>query len=164
MYGNPLFTFAGIGPLYLAMKSGMTILYFPRFDAGAWLRTVERERPLVVFIVPAMAQLLVAHPDFAHADLSGVAVCFVGSAPLPLPTWQRLQERMPNATVTNAYGMTEAGGICSISRDEAERHPGSVGRPTPPVIVRIAGDDGRDVPVDEVGEILVRVEGHEREY
>ncbi|MEY2431428.1 MAG: fatty-acyl-CoA synthase, partial [Acidimicrobiaceae bacterium] len=164
MYGNPLFTFAGVGPIYMGMKTGMTCLYHPRFDAEDWLATVERDRPLVCFIVPAMAQLLVAHPKFEVADLSSVAVCFLGSAPAASATIERLRQRMPNASITNAYGMSEAGGICSISGEELESHPGSVGCPKPPIELRIVGDDGRDLRAGEAGEIIFRQAGMEREY
>ena len=82
MHGSPLFTFAGISFIYNPMKMGMRCLYQPRFDPGRWLRAVAEERPLAVFIVPAMAQLLIAHPDFAGADLSSIVMCSLGSAPL----------------------------------------------------------------------------------
>ena len=36
--------------------------YLPRFDAGTWLAIVEDRRPLVAFVVPAMAQLIVGPP------------------------------------------------------------------------------------------------------
>ena len=60
----PVFTFAGIGFIYNPMKAGMTVLFLPAFEAGAWLEAVERERPVIAFIVPAMAQLLIHHPSF----------------------------------------------------------------------------------------------------
>ena len=59
---TPVFTFAGLGFIYNPMKAGMTVLYLPRFDAGEWLEIVERERPVIAFIVPAMARLLLHHP------------------------------------------------------------------------------------------------------
>jgi acyl-CoA synthetase (AMP-forming)/AMP-acid ligase II len=164
MYGNPLFSFAGVGPIYLAMKGGMTCLYQPHFDPTQWIDAVERMRPVIVFVVPAMAQLLVAHPSFDDADLSSITMCFVGSAPLAAATLQRLRDRMPNATVSNAYGMSEAGGICSSSGDDADLHPGSVGRPSPPHEVRIVDDEDRELAAGEVGEVTVRSGGFEREY
>jgi len=41
----------------------------------------------------------------------------------------------------------------------ARTRPGAVGRPTPPVEVRIVGDDGRDRPTGEVGEVITRNPG-----
>jgi acyl-CoA synthetase (AMP-forming)/AMP-acid ligase II len=147
------------------MKLGLTGLYQPRFDAGRWLEHVERERPLATFIVPAMAQLLVAHPRFDEADLSSLAICAIGSAPLAPATLRRLQERMPEATVTNGYGMTEAGpAFCAMPKEEALTHIGSVGKPMPPMEVRIVDDEGRDRGPREEGEVLIRLPGRQREY
>ena len=42
LHGAPLFTFAGISFIYNPMKMGMVGLYFPKFDAGEWLRIVAR--------------------------------------------------------------------------------------------------------------------------
>jgi acyl-CoA synthetase (AMP-forming)/AMP-acid ligase II len=165
MHSSPLFTFAGIGFIYNPMKMGMRCLYQPRFDAGRWLRAVEEERPLAVFIVPAMAQLLIAHPRFDDADLSSIVMCSLGSAPLAPATLRRLQEKMPNATVSNAYGMTEAGpAYCVMPKEESLKRMGSVGQPMPPMEVRAVDEAGETLPAGEVGEILIRLPGREREY
>src|SRR2546427_5608012 len=164
MHSSPLFTFAGIGFIYNPMKMGMRCLYQPRFDAGRWLDAVAEARPLAVFIVPAMAELLIAHPHFDDADLSSIVMCSLGSAPLAPATLRRLQERMPDATVSNAYGMTEAGpAYCAMPKEESLKRIGSVGKPMPPMEVRSVDDDGNDLGPRAVGEILIRLPGRERE-
>ncbi|MBV8305293.1 MAG: acyl--CoA ligase [Acidimicrobiia bacterium] len=165
LHASPLFTFAGIGFIYNPMKMGMRCLYMPRFDSARFLQSVEEDRPLSVFIVPAMAQLLIADPHFEDADLSSILLCSLGSAPLAPATLQRLQERMPNATVSNAYGMTEAGpAYCLMPKDESLKRIGSVGQPMPPMEVRAVDEGGTTLPAGEVGEILIRMPGREREY
>ncbi|HET9692502.1 MAG TPA: class I adenylate-forming enzyme family protein [Acidimicrobiales bacterium] len=162
---SPLFTFAGVTAIYTPMKLGMVSLYLPRFDAVRWLDAVERERPTMVFLVPAMAELLLAEPRLADADLSSVALAAVGSAPLAPATWRRLQEAMPGASVSNAYGMTEAGVAYTIlEKEQAERRLGSVGRPLPPATMTVVGDDGTTLPPGEVGELVIAVPGRPREY
>jgi fatty-acyl-CoA synthase len=165
MHGSPMFTFAGISSVYNPMKLGLTGLFLPRFDAHRWLELVEQERPGAMFIVPAMAQLLIAHPRFDATDFSSVWLCSVGSAPLAPETLRRLQAAMPNAHVGNSYGMTEAGpAYCSMPPGEATRRIGSVGKPMPPVEFRVVDDDGADLPAREVGELLIRNQGRQREY
>jgi acyl-CoA synthetase (AMP-forming)/AMP-acid ligase II len=112
-----------------------------------------------------MAQLIVAHPRFATTELSSIAICAIGSAPLAPATLRALQERMPEASVSNSYGMTEAGpAFCSMPKGESLRRIGSVGQPVPPLEVRIVDEDGRDLPAGEVGEAILRMKGREREY
>src|SRR5207244_11990139 len=108
----------GISSVYNPMNLGLTGLFVPRFDAGRFLELIAEERPTMMFIVPAMAQLLTGHPDFDKADFSSVTLCSIGSAPLAPETLRKLQARMPNANVSNSYGMTEAGpAFCSMPPD-----------------------------------------------
>jgi acyl-CoA synthetase (AMP-forming)/AMP-acid ligase II len=165
LHASPLFTFAGIGFIYNPMQLGMYGVYQPRFDAGRWLEVVEELRAQFVFLVPSMAQLIVSHPRFAEAELSSIVMCAVGSAPLAPATLRALQERMPEASVSNSYGMTEAGpAFCSMPKGEALKRIGSVGQPVPPLVVRIVDEDGADVAAGEVGEAILRLPGREREY
>jgi acyl-CoA synthetase (AMP-forming)/AMP-acid ligase II len=165
MHASPPYTFAGIAFVYTPMKLGLRALYMPRFDAETWLDTVESERPGSVFLVPAMANLLLEHPRFDDADLSSVQLCSVGSAPLAPYVLERLQDRMPTALVSNNYGMTEAGSVyCLMPPGEAVKRPGSVGKPVPPAEIVCVDDEGRTITAGEVGEVRMRIPGRPREY
>ncbi len=162
---SPLFTFAGITAIYNPMKLGLRALYLPRFDTGQWIEAVERERPAMVFLVPAMAELLLADPRLAAADLTSVGLCAVGGAPLAPGTQRRLQERMPEASVSNGYGMTEAGSAFAvIPKEEAEKRVGSVGKAIPPTEFVVVDDEGAPLPAGEVGELVIKCPGRPREY
>ena len=165
LHSSPMFTFAGIASIYTPMKLGMRLLYLPRFDVDGWFDSVEQHRPSATFLVPAMAELLIASPRFATADLSSITLCPLGSAPLAPATFNTLRHRLPQATVSNSWGMTEAGpAYCTMPSDEIDRRVGSVGRPVPPVEFRIIDADGNELPPRTIGELLVRNPGREREY
>lgn len=165
LHASPMFTFAGIASAYNPMKLGMRLLYLPRFDVDAWFDAVEQHRPSATFLVPAMAELLIASPRFATADLSSITMCPLGSAPLAPATFDTLRARMPGASVSNSWGMTEAGpAFCMMPPDEVDRRVGSVGVPVPPTEFRIVDAQGLDLPPRTVGELLVRNPGREREY
>lgn len=165
LHGAPMFTFAGIAFIYNPMKMGLAALYLPRFDAGRWLELVERERPMMTMLVPAMAELLVAHPDFERRDLSSLVSVSIGSAPLAPQTLLAMQERLPDATVSNSYGMTEAGpAYIVMPREEVTKRIGSVGKPIPPMEIKIVDDAGAECPAGEVGELHTRLPGVQREY
>ncbi|MGO8873086.1 MAG: class I adenylate-forming enzyme family protein [Acidimicrobiales bacterium] len=165
LHASPPYTFAGLAFVYTPMRLGLRAIYMPRFDAGIWLDTVESERPGSVFLVPAMATLLLEHPRFDTADLGSVELCTVGSAPLAPLVVERLQERMPTALVSNNYGMTEAGSVyCLMPPGEAVRRPGSVGQPLPPAEVVCVDDEGRPVEAGTVGHVRMRIPGRPREY
>ena len=165
VHSSPLFTFAGISLVYTPMKLGLQVIYQPRFDADRWLHVVEEDRPVAVFLVPAMAHLLIDHPRFDDADLSSVTMCSVGSAPLAPYVVERLQAKMPDALVSNNDGMTEAGSAYAIMpQGEAVKRPGSVGQIAPPAVVQIVDEHDEPVPPNTVGEVRLKVAGRPREY
>ncbi len=166
LHGAPLFTFAGMSFIYNPMKMGLTGLYMPKFDVDKWFDVVERDKPMMIFLVPAMAELITASPRFADADLSGPIAVSIGSAPLAPATLKKMQDRMPQASVLNSYGLTEAGpAFITMPKEEAGKRIGSVGKPMAPMEVRVVDPDtDEDRPPDEVGELLVRLPGKQREY
>ena len=165
IHGAPMFTFAGIAFIYNPMKMGLVGLYLPKFDANRWLDLVATERPTMAFLVPAMAELLVAHPRFKEPDLTSLRSVSVGSAPLAPQTLLSLQARLPDATVSNSYGMTEAGpAYIVMPKDEVANRIGSVGKPIGPMQLKIVREDDTECDAREVGELLTKMEGAQREY
>jgi len=165
LHASPMYTFAGVSSVFNPMLLGLTGIYQPRFDATRWLEVVEELRPVAVFLVPAMAHLLLEHPRFEGADLSSVMMCSVGSAPLSPSVLERLQNRMPHAVVSNNYGMTEAGtAYCLMPQGEAVKRPGSVGKMAGPATVKIVDSEGNELPPGEVGEVRLHIPGRHRVY
>jgi acyl-CoA synthetase (AMP-forming)/AMP-acid ligase II len=152
-----MFTFAGLTFVYQPMRMGMRTLYMPKFDVAAFIHEIETRKPMVAFLVPAMVELFLAHPDIDKADLSSLAMVSVGSAPIAPATLLRFQKLVPNAAVTNSYSMTEAGtAYCVLPQGELEKRPGSVGKPLPPAEIRVVGEDGAELAPEEVGEIVIK--------
>ncbi len=165
IHGAPMFTFAGIAFIYNPMKLGLVGMYLPKFDAGRWLEIVESERPAMAFLVPAMAELLVTHPHFDGPDLSSLTSVSIGSAPLAPQTLLTLQARVPDATVSNSYGMTEAGpAFIVMPKDEVTRRIGSVGKPIGAMELKVVREDNTECDAREVGELLTKMAGAQREY
>jgi long-chain acyl-CoA synthetase len=161
---SPFSTTSGVLLVYGPMRAGMAGWYLPRFDAGHWLSIVEQRRPTVAFVVPAMVQLLVAHPHFGEADLSGLAVLTIGGAPVAPATLERLAAGMPGTEILVGYGLTEFGAVTRSPGGDGGRHLGSVGRPLPGVELRIVDADGEVVGPGVEGEITVSGAGPRRSY
>jgi acyl-CoA synthetase (AMP-forming)/AMP-acid ligase II len=165
LHGAPMFTFAGISFIYNPMKMGLVGFYQPKFDAGRWLDYVETLRPTNCMLVPAFAELIVAHERFAVADLSSLQQVSIGSAPIAPKTLLTMIERLPQATVSNSFGMSEAGpAYIVMPKDEMQRRIGSVGKPLGPTEIKIVDDGGGELPAGEVGELMLRMQGKQREY
>ena len=168
LHSSPMSTFAGLSFVYQPMRMGLRTMYLPKFDVARWLDIVEAQRPPMVFLVPAMVELLLASPDQERlhaADLSGVHSVSVGSAPIAPTTLLRLQHLMPQASVTNSYSMTEAGTTyCILPKGALEKKPGSVGKPVPPAEIRVVDDTGAPVAAGTLGNVVIKPAGRPRKY
>jgi carnitine-CoA ligase len=76
---------------------------------------------------------------------------------VPLPAWAPQFEQRFGVRLVELYGSTEVGAILYTPLDEPPR-PGSCGKPLPHWRLRLADEHGFEVPVGEVGELLVRPE------
>ena len=146
------------------MRGGLSGWFLPQFDAARWLRSVEADRPVAAFLVPAMVELLVRAPEFGSTDLSSLAVVNVGSAPLASATLQRFGAHLPHADVLCGYGMTEFGAVTAVPMGDHGRHLGSVGLPLPGVELRILGTDGAALPPGKTGQIAIGGTRRRRTY
>jgi long-chain acyl-CoA synthetase len=61
--------------------------------------------------------------------------------------------------INEYYGSTEMGNVTFCTAQEWLAHPGTVGKRMPFAQVRVVGEDGRDLPAGEVGEVIGSVDG-----
>jgi malonyl-CoA/methylmalonyl-CoA synthetase len=114
----------------------------------------------MLFAVPTMYHRLAeaAEADREVADgLARARLLVSGSAALPVREHARI-ERASGQRIVERYGLTETIMNCAI-RAAGERRPGYVGPPLPGVAVRLVGDDGAVLEVDDdetIGEVEVR--------
>jgi long-chain acyl-CoA synthetase len=100
---------------------------------------------------------LLESPDFAKRDTSSLASVGGGGAPAPPELVRRIDANFSRGRPSIGYGMTEtnAYGPQNIG-DDYVRKPSSAGRTVPIMQVRVADEEGREVPRGEVGEIQFR--------
>jgi long-chain acyl-CoA synthetase len=156
------------GPAYWAqmhLALGATVVVMPRWDAREALALIERHRVTSTHMVPANFQRILALPEDERAryDLSSLRLVVHAAAPCPVPLKRAFMEFVGPDKVFEYYGASEGGGT-AITPQEWLEHPGSVGRPFPGNEFVILDDDGRELPVGEVGTIWVRPAGSSFEY
>ncbi|MGO4255937.1 class I adenylate-forming enzyme family protein [Marmoricola sp. RAF53] len=125
-----------------------------RFDERTCLSLVEELRAQEACLVPAAIETLLNQP-LHEFDLSSLTHVVCGSAPLRHSTYERFTELLPGVELRMGYGLSEAAGLVSGTR-RGEAVPGSVGKPAPDCEVRIASNDGEEMPAGETGEIVCR--------
>ncbi|EME15669.1 class I adenylate-forming enzyme family protein [Rhodococcus triatomae] len=156
----PLFHAMGLVSQNITVITGGTAVMMGRFDPVTYLDLVERHRVTQISGSPAFFHLLLATPGVGDRDMSHVRSVTSGAAPIDTTTLAALKGIFPNATVVEAYGLTEATmGLTSGLFDEADPAPvGSVGVPVfdTEVELRDPIDPDTTVPQGEVGELWAR--------
>ncbi|MGM7668328.1 o-succinylbenzoate--CoA ligase [Microbacterium sp. A93] len=152
---SPLFHVAslGMGALPIIIKGG-TLVLEKRFDPSRALALIQNYGVSMLSGVPTTYQLLCDHPDWATTDVSSMRKLTCGGSAVPSRVLNAYEER--GLSFSQGYGMTEtAPGATLLAPDRTREKQGSVGVPHFFTDVRIAGEDGREVPTGTVGEIEV---------
>ncbi len=152
----PLFHIYGLTvDMNYAMLVGGTLILIPRFDPEMVLKTMKH-RPRLFPGAPIMYQTLAHHPDVGKHDLSSIEACISGAAPLA-PEVQRDFEAVTGGRVVEGYGLTEASPVTHCNPVHGERRTGTIGLPFPSTEARLVDQaTGDEVPVGEVGELVIR--------
>ncbi len=135
-----------------------TLVLVPRFEAGAVLDLMLKEKVTLFAGVPTMYWGLLTHNgghDLAEVGASLTTASSGGSA-LPLEVLNRFSERF-GVDILEGYGLSETSPVASFNRPDRPTKPGSIGLPIWGVEMKLIEDDWKDAG-DGPGEIAVR--GH----
>jgi bile acid-coenzyme A ligase len=154
---GPLYHNAPFSCSHLALFRGSTVIDMGRFEAEEALRLIQEHRVAWVNFVPTMMHRIWRLPTTLRQqyDLSSLRAVWHMAA--PMPKWLKAAwiEWLGPECIFELYGGTEGQGFTTIGGEEWLQHPGSVGRPLD-CELRILGEDGRELPPGEVGEIYLR--------
>jgi long-chain acyl-CoA synthetase len=144
----PLYHMNALALAKLACAAHAAIVLQPQFSAREYIAAIARHRCTWLTAVPPMIAMMLREQDLmARTDLSTVAFVRMGSAPVSQSLMAALHRAMPAATVTNAYGTTEAGPVVFGPHPDGLPQPEmSVGYPHPKVSLRLIDETGRAAP------------------
>jgi long-chain acyl-CoA synthetase len=159
----PLAHVAGhVSPTFLAKE--ITLIIQRAFDPEDYVRTVAEHKVTGSPMAPAMLGLILARPELDHYDVSSVRKLFYGASSISPELLRRSMARFSNARFYQGFGMTELGGN-PLYMDPETHLRGAADEPhllagagyeAPYSSVRIVDDDMNDLPVSEIGEIVVK--------
>jgi long-chain acyl-CoA synthetase len=142
----PLYHMNALALAKLACAAHATIVLMPQFSARAYVEAIGRYRCTWLTAVPPMiAMMLREHDLITRTDLSSVEFIRMGSAPVSHSLMEAIRHALPQASVTNAYGTTEAGPVVFGPHPNGLPQPEmSVGTPHPQVALRLVDGDEHD--------------------
>ena len=148
----------------VSVSAAMVLITNPR-DIDALLKAINKYRPTIFMGVPTMYNAINSHPDIAKYDLKSIRACISGSAPLPATVKQRFEE-LSGGKVVEGYGLSEAPTASHANPIYGMNVEGSIGLPLPDVEAKIVDlETGtKDLPLGEVGELVLRSPNVMKEY
>ncbi|MFQ5381793.1 MAG: long-chain fatty acid--CoA ligase [Dehalococcoidia bacterium] len=158
----PMFHLADAWACYSVTMVGGTHAFVPGFAPQSTLEAIQRCKVTKTILVPTMINFLVNFPGARDYDVSSLETVLFGASPMPV---DRLLEAVKvfGPKLAQAYGMTETAPLLTGMKKEWTAFDGSpedtrrlasCGREVPGVRLWVAGEDGTELPVGEVGEIV----------
>jgi acyl-CoA synthetase (AMP-forming)/AMP-acid ligase II len=148
---------------------GGTVVLQQQFDAADAVHLIAAERITLLHLAPVMLNSLL--DALTESDVTeSLRTVIYSAAPMSATTLQRALGVFPDVGFLNLYGQTEV--IVSglprefhdLDNPHAEQRLRSVGFPFPGTRISIVGDDGREVPTGDAGEIVVLSDSAFRGY
>ena len=151
----PLFHQSGHSVLMQAlMTPGGSVCYQEWFSASTFLAQAREVAATVLWVVGPMGGTLLAQPP-GPADTEHPFRLAVMAGALSVAAQEEFERRFATPVTGELYGQTECLGV-TFSPVGGPRKRGTIGRPSPHFEVRLVDDDDREVPLGEVGEIVLR--------
>ncbi len=152
----------GAGTLMLAgTVKGTSFLIEKTVDLFRALDLIEKEKITTIFLVPTIIYVLLEILKQKQCDLSSLRLIVYGAAPI---SETRLAEALQRfgPVLAQGYGQTECPNMITTLTVEdhikALEHPSllqSCGRPDIMVSLRIVDDSDNELPVGQIGEIII---------
>ena len=135
---------------------GARIVLAKYFTPEEILALIERERVTIIATVPAVLIRILEYPDFEKYDVSSLRIVKYGGAALPydqaLKAWEKF-----GRPVLPAYGGLDVGTMSSSFIDDTKENLlKTVGKPLDGAIIKLIGENNKEMPEGEVGEVIVK--------
>ncbi|HZT24565.1 MAG TPA: benzoate-CoA ligase family protein [Pseudolabrys sp.] len=152
-----LFFAYGMGnAMTFPLSVGATAALWPhRPTPDAVFEMMRQYRPTIFYGVPSLYTALLAHPHIGKgAGSDRLRLCVSAGEALPAHIGERWRN-VVGVDVLDGLGSTEMLQTFLSNRPGDVRY-GSTGKPVPGYETRIVDENGRDLGVDEIGELIVR--------
>ncbi len=164
LHAAPMTHGSGLYGLAFVLKGAHNVVVPGSFEPECIFAELQRYPNVSFFAAPTMVSRLINHPRAGSADTRNLKTITYGGAPMYLADLRRALEIFgprlfqlygQGESPMTITGLTKAQHIDDGGGDFEARLMG-VGVPRTGCAVRVVGEDGRDLPVGEIGEIVTR--------
>jgi acyl-CoA synthetase (AMP-forming)/AMP-acid ligase II len=156
MIAAPMFHSWGFAHFTLGLSLSSTLVLRRKFDPEATLSDTAQHECSALIVVPVMLQrILELGPEvIGRYDLSALRVIGASGSALPGELAVKVMDAFGDV-LYNLYGSTEVAWATIATPQDLRAAPGTAGRPPRGTIVKLYGEDGKEVARGETGRIFV---------
>jgi long-chain acyl-CoA synthetase len=137
------------------LMNGGTVLIVPKFSPAEIFKIAQEQKATVFAGVPTMYNFLYQYPEGKAEDFATIRLCISGGASMPVALLKNFEKKF-EVIVSEGYGLSEASPVTCFNPLDRPRKPGSIGTSVINVENKVVNELGEEVPVGEVGELIVR--------
>ncbi|MBW1990235.1 MAG: long-chain-fatty-acid--CoA ligase [Deltaproteobacteria bacterium] len=134
---------------------GLNVLITNPRDLPGFVKELKKWPFTAMTGVNTLFNGLLNTPGFSEVDFSHLHVALGGGMAVQAPVAKRWKE-VTGTPLVEAYGLTETSPAACMNPMTVKEYTGYIGLPIPSTEVPIRNDEGKDVPLNEVGEICIR--------
>jgi fatty-acyl-CoA synthase len=153
----PISHITGPSILNLMVESGMSVSVIDEMKPKKILDAIQNHRITFFFASPPIFQLILNIPHWQRYDCSSLrAIAMMGTV-VPEQLMKEFAERYPHLQPLQGYGATETSPLLTHTHlKDAPRKMASAGKAAPRAELKIIAQDGKEVEVGQIGEIIAR--------
>jgi long-chain acyl-CoA synthetase len=137
------------------LMNGGTVVIMSKFSPPSVFETIRQEKITVFAGVPAMYNFLLQYPEADSANVNTLRLCISGGASMPVALLTSFEKKF-NVSISEGYGLSEASPVTCFNPLDRPCKPGSIGTNIHNVENKVVDELGNEVPVGQVGELIVR--------
>ena len=156
-------SFHGFGlcmSIHAPLVNGFASILIPRFRTKKVVKVMNIIHPTAICGVPTIYEKLLKEPTFKKSSsLKHLHACFCGGDVLSkelLDGFNNLMKQTgSNCRLLQGYGLTEAIAVNCVNTPTMNKD-GSIGKPIPGASFKVMGPNGKELPRNQIGEIVLK--------
>ncbi|NOL49192.1 AMP-binding protein [Pelistega europaea] len=139
---------------FMRLGSSNLLIANPR-DIKGFIKEISHYKFTAFTGVNTLFNALLHNEKFKHIDFSALRLTLGGGMAVQRATAERWRE-VTGVPLVQAYGLTETSPAATINPLDMKAFNGAIGLPISSTYIKIVDDNGNALPLNEVGEILIK--------
>jgi acyl-CoA synthetase (AMP-forming)/AMP-acid ligase II/ABC-type proline/glycine betaine transport system permease subunit len=153
----PISHISGPVVMNLMVETGLSVSIVDEMKPKKILDAIQNHRVTVFHAVPPIFQLILNIPHWERYDCTSLKMAAMMGTVVPESLMKEVGERYPHLHPLQGYGATETSPLLTLTHlKDAPRKMASAGKVVPRAELKIIDQEGKEVEVGRMGEIIAR--------